>query len=331
MGMMDGQAITWLMPIKNGMPYLRLTLESIAGQTYKHAHKIIVWDNGSSDGTLEELRRWIPARVDGVVVSGKPLSLGRSLAALTEMADTELCARIDGDDICHPRRLEEQVAFLAAHPEVGLLGCQVEVIDEHGRPTDERGWVYPTADAELRWMTRWHSQFCHPALLFRKSAVLEAGNYQDAQPFEDLDLAMRMAGVTEFANLPERLLKYRRVKTSSTGTVSEFLPLDRSAARKNVGTLFPNIQNERRAMELWEATHPRQWDMSCRVRHMGELKTAARRLAEAVGKPGNYFTSTQVYRNQLYALKARAYRKFGLMPLVMLKAQLAHAGSAGSD
>jgi glycosyltransferase involved in cell wall biosynthesis len=321
---MADAAITWLMAVRNGMPYLRLTLKSIADQTYKN-HKIIVWDNGSRDGTVEELRRWIPARIPGVMVTSMPLGLGASRAALVEMADTELCACIDGDDICHPRRLELQVAFLAAHPEVGLLGSQVEVVDEHGNATNEPGWIYPTADAELRWMIRWHAQFCHPALLLRKSAVLEAGNYQDVQPFEDLDLEMRMAGVTEFANLPEKLLKYRRAKTSSTGRISAFLPLDRGAARKNVGMLFPNIQNQRRAMELWEATHPRQWDTSCRVRHIWELKTAARRLAEAAGKPGNYFTSTQVFCDQHYALKTRVYKKFGLAPLLALKARLAYA------
>lgn len=326
MGMTDERAITWLMSVKNGMPHLPLTLQSIAEQTYPQ-QEILVWDSASADGTLEELRRWIPSRIPGRIVSDRPMRLGRSLAVLTRMAGTELCARMDADDICHPQRLEEQVAFLNAHPEVGVLGCQVEVIDEHGNATNEPGWVYPTADAELRWRTRWHTQFCHPALLFRRSAVLEAGNYHDT-PVEDLDLAMRLARVTEFANLPHKLLKYRRGKTSSTGGISEFLPLDRSAARKNAGTLFPNIQNERQAMALWEATHPRQWDLQCRVRHIWELESAARGLAEAVGKPGDYFTSTQTYNDQQYALKARVYRKFGLTPLVGLRGKVARAAAA---
>ncbi len=309
------------------MPYLPQTLGAIAEQSYKN-HKILVWENGSTDGTLEELQRWIPARIPGRVISGRPMSLGRSLAALTEMADTELCARIDADDISDPRRLERQVCFLRANPHVGLLGCQVELIDERGHVKDGPGWVYPTEDAELRWRIRWHAQFCHPSVMFRKSVVLEAGNYQDAQPFEDLDLAMRLARITEFANLPEKLLNYRRARTSSTGDISEFLPLDRGAARKNVALLFPGMEDARRAMELWEATHPSQWNMRSRVQHLWQLERAATRLARAVGKPPDYFTKTRAFQDQRYALKARICRRFGLMPLVALKARVLHASSS---
>src|ERR1700761_6907929 len=100
--------VTWIMPVKNGMPYLRLTLESIANQTYKN-HSIIVWENGSTDGTLEELRRWIPSRIPGFVVPGQPPSIGGSSAALVREAKTELCARTDADDIQLPDRLAVQV------------------------------------------------------------------------------------------------------------------------------------------------------------------------------------------------------------------------------
>ena len=121
---MTSPLVTWLMPVRNGMPYLPLTLKSIAEQTYKN-HRIIVWDNGSTDGTVEELRRWIPSRIPGMIVSERPMRLGPSLAAMVEMAGTPLCARIDADDINLPERLQSQVQFMQAHPEVGVLGAQV--------------------------------------------------------------------------------------------------------------------------------------------------------------------------------------------------------------
>ena len=54
--------ITWLLPIKNGMPYLSQTLKSIEDQTYKN-YEVLIWDNGSTDGTLEEITMLVPARV----------------------------------------------------------------------------------------------------------------------------------------------------------------------------------------------------------------------------------------------------------------------------
>lgn len=96
------------------MPYLPQTLEGIANQTYKN-QTIIAWDNGSSDETVKELRRWIPGRVPGVVITHQPMPLGSSLAAMVNLAGTELCARIDADDISMPARLEREVAHMLAH------------------------------------------------------------------------------------------------------------------------------------------------------------------------------------------------------------------------
>src|SRR5438552_5677499 len=110
-GFLVNERVTWLMPVKNGMPYLSETLASIEAQTYRD-WEILVWDNGSTDGTLDELRRWIPSRLPGRIIDNRPLSLGNSLAALVEAAGTELCARIDADDVNYPERLERQVAFL---------------------------------------------------------------------------------------------------------------------------------------------------------------------------------------------------------------------------
>lgn len=321
---MSNPMITWLMPVRNGMPYIRLTLQSIAEQTYKN-RKIIVWDNGSTDGTVEELRRWIPAQMPGVVVTGRPLGVGASRAALVEMADTELCACMDADDINVPDRLERQVAFLLANPEVVLLGGQVNLINARGVPCGR--WTYKTDDAQLRWLVRWHTQFLQSSIVFRRSAIVAAGNYRDVVD-EDFDLGLRVAAVGEIRNLPETLVFYRRTQTSQTGNIEDFVPRDRDAAALNAKLLFPNLTDQNRAMELWEATHPRQLqNSSSRVRYIFQLERAAVLLAQQFGKPGNYITSTPAFQEQHYSLKKRAYRRFGLEPLVALKARVMHATS----
>ena len=123
--------VTWLIPVLNGMPYLPETLASIEAQTYKN-WEVLVWDNGSTDGTLEELAKWIPDRLPGKIFTGEPHGVGGSLKRLVEECQTEFCARIDADDINFPERLEKQVAFLQAHPEVAILGSQMKYIDGNG-------------------------------------------------------------------------------------------------------------------------------------------------------------------------------------------------------
>ena len=164
----EGPPVTWLMPVKNGMPYLLDTLRSIEAQTYKN-WRILVWDNGSTDGTLEELQRWIPSRLPGRIIADEPFSLGKSLARLVETAETELCARTDADDVNYPERLERQVEFLQVHPEVGLLGAEIEFIDVAGRVVPG-AWEQDYSDAEIRWRLRWQGTVNHSAAMFRRAS-----------------------------------------------------------------------------------------------------------------------------------------------------------------
>jgi glycosyltransferase involved in cell wall biosynthesis len=83
--------VNWLIPVRNGMPYLPETLTSIENQTYQ-GWGVLVWDDGSTDGTMEELKKWIPHRLPGQIMSGAPLGVGGALAKLVEASQTEYCA-----------------------------------------------------------------------------------------------------------------------------------------------------------------------------------------------------------------------------------------------
>ncbi len=324
-------SVTWLLSVRNGMPFLPETLASIYAQTYKN-HKLLVWDDCSNDGSSEELRRWIPYRIPGQIFRGESFRLGRNLAFLVEKADTELCARIDGDDVNHPQRLERQVEFMLAHPEIGVLGSLTEHIDEHG--IQHPAWYYPLSDAEIRWRSRWQPSLCHPTVMFRRSAVLAAGNYRDFR-LEDFDLWMRMSLSTQFHNLAEPLVQYRRHTSSLTGKVIDFYPFEKETAVLNASVLFPNLLHPARAMKVWEATHPnclqRQPELGklpilLRSLHdyrlLREFEGAALSLARQTGQPDNYFTSTTLFQNQRYYFRRYLLQRAGVARLQGLRARL---------
>jgi glycosyltransferase involved in cell wall biosynthesis len=312
--------VTWLMPVKNGMPYLPATLDSIANQSYRN-HLILARDDGSTDGTLDELKRWIPSRIPGQVFSGPSQGVGRSLAFLVAQAGTEFCARIDGDDVNMPHRLERQVEFLLSHPEVGVVGSHVRTIDENG--AEQELWQYETSDAEIRWLNRYASRLCHPAVMFRRSLVLASGNYQDFV-YEDADLWLRMTLLAEMRNLPEVLLHYRRTNTSVTGTVHDWVATLRRAAEFNASRLFPGLTNTTRVMELWQATLPLKFGEAAtrvpsRYWHLKQLRRSAILLAEQCRRPRNYFIETESFNLQYFSLKRRVLSRFGLRPLLDLR------------
>jgi glycosyltransferase involved in cell wall biosynthesis len=316
--MTEQPPVTWLLSTKNSMPYLTATLQSIAAQTYAN-HKVLVWDDCSTDGSLEELERWIPHRISGQIFAGRSKRLGPSLDFLVEKADTELCARIDGDDVNVSTRLERQVEAMLQHPQLGVLGSYVEVIDENGNHMEH--WHYPANDAEARWLTRYSAQVAHPAVMFRRSAIQAAGGYRDFA-YEDSDLWIRVSAVAEICNLPEVLLQYRRTTTSSTGSVVDWFPMLQKVAEYNAAALFPGIDDPSKAMKLWEATHPARKNKPVKLRHLQELKAAAVQAAQQAGKPDDYFTNTEAYRLQQYNLRRRALQGLGLGGLIRLRERL---------
>jgi acetyltransferase-like isoleucine patch superfamily enzyme len=206
--------VTWLIPILNGMPYLPETLASIEAQTYKD-WEVLVWDNGSTDGTLEELKKWIPDRLPGRIFIGEPHGVGGSLKRLVEECKTEFCARIDADDINLPERLEKQVAFLNCHPEIAVVGSQAYCIDEEGG-FDKSIYNLPTHHDDIVHTMLVYNAIAHPSVVFRRSAILQVGNYKDISNVEDYDLWLRVATDYRLANLGIPLVKYRLHNQSTT-------------------------------------------------------------------------------------------------------------------
>jgi glycosyltransferase involved in cell wall biosynthesis len=217
-----------IIPVLNGMPYLRDMFESLEAQTYKNFF-VILWDNGSDDGSIEEAKKWIPLRLPGMIITGEPLPLNKCLAKLVECANTEFIARMDADDVCLPDRFEKQVRFMDAHPHVDLVGMDVELIDPKGAKLGQQ-WRYNATHDDIVTGMMLNCPFAHPTIFFRKSSVLGVGNYQLPKPMEDYDLYLRMSSKCKLSNIKSFGLQYRTQNTASvTGTFSQSGELDKLA------------------------------------------------------------------------------------------------------
>lgn len=216
---MTGSApsVSILMPAYNAMPYLTEALDDLLAQTMGDFELVVVED-GSTDDTLATLRAY--AARDGRLVileneqnRGLVYSLNRGL----ERCRASLVARADADDRYAPDRLERQVAFMDAHPDVGLLSCAVTKMTEDGRPFATTRW--PTEDAHIRLRELFENSFSHPGVMFRADLVRAVGGYDPAfESAEDCDLWARLRPHTHLANLPDPLVRYRVVSTSMMRT-----------------------------------------------------------------------------------------------------------------
>lgn len=282
---MSDTRISVLIPVLNGAPFLEEMLCSLERQTLRE-FDVLVWDNGSTDGTLEILNRWLPARLPGRVFCGEPHSLGLSLRRLVEEAPTEWCARMDADDICHADRFRKQLDFLRQHPGLALVGTDRDCIDMEGNPV-EGASILPFTPTDVLHATLVGPRIWHPTVLFKRSAILASGNYQDHstadEPYwsEDYDMWMRLQSRYLAATMPERLLRYR---INPTGVTQKAMKEKRAAlARRRVwerhAPAFTGLPQQT-ALQLHDRASafalPALWRMAGHFRRLDGMAPATR-------------------------------------------------------
>lgn len=117
--------------------------------------------------------------------------LGNALKIAVENASYELIARMDSDDIAVPTRFEEQLEYISQHPEIDIVGGDIlEFIGEETNIVGKR--AVPTSNAEIREYMKKRCAFNHMTVMYKKTAVENAGGYQDWFWNEDYYLWIRM-------------------------------------------------------------------------------------------------------------------------------------------
>ena len=149
-------------PFLNPGPYLDLAVRSVFAQTYLNWELILV-DDGSTDGSYERAVAIQDPRVR-VLRDGQNKGLPARLNEIVRLAKGELVARMDADDAMHPLRLEKQVGFLQANPELDGVTTGAYLIDAEDRPIALLPGRQPSAQEVLA-----RGGFLHPSLLARKS------------------------------------------------------------------------------------------------------------------------------------------------------------------
>jgi glycosyltransferase involved in cell wall biosynthesis len=189
--------------VYNGEAYADRAIPGILAQTFDDFEFILV-DDGSQDRTLEILRDL--ASRDSRVRVFAPGRLGAAKAANYGIAQArgEYIARQDFDDCSYPDRLRLQVAFLDAHPEVGVVGGYYVLIDQN---RGERYLRMPPTDhpAIISAMAR-YIPLAHTIATFRRQVWSEAGGYPEVANLIDLRFWLKVGKLGwRFANVPEVL------------------------------------------------------------------------------------------------------------------------------
>jgi glycosyltransferase involved in cell wall biosynthesis len=192
--------------------YLNLALESIwVHQILKPSEIVVVEDGPLNRRLLQVLQDW-EEKLEGIfkrVAMPKNKGLGDALNIGVEHCSFDFIARMDTDDIACKYRFQKQIQFMEKHPEIDILGGAVaEFADELSKPHSVRS--LPTLHSDIVKFSKTRNPFNHPTVIYRKDAVLKAGNYQKFLGLEDYYLWVRMiCNGSKCANLPDTVVFMR--------------------------------------------------------------------------------------------------------------------------
>lgn len=204
-------AISILMPVYNAADTLRAALRSVTGQTFREWELVAVND-GSTDDSLAVLDE--AARRDRRIriLTGAHVGHVEALRSAAALAQAPLLARMDADDVMHPRRLLLQVTRLNSPPHVDVVATRVRALGRTGegmrRYVDWQNALLTHEEITANLFVE--SPLAHPSVLMRRDLFERAGGYRDPGWAEDFDLwhRMRERGA-RFEKLPRRLVSWR--------------------------------------------------------------------------------------------------------------------------
>jgi teichuronic acid biosynthesis glycosyltransferase TuaG len=198
--------VSVVVPVYNQERYVGACVESALDQTYRD-REVVVVDDGSTDRTPERLA----AFGDRIRAIHQPnAGFAAALNSGIRQSSGEYVAWLSSDDLFHPTKLERQVAYLDARPDVDLVYTDFYEIDPDGRVIREVRSPWYADRRELARRMLWNNFVNGSSVLMRRTALEAVGGFPTAPRFQaDGIMWFRMLARGRFGHVPELLTSYR--------------------------------------------------------------------------------------------------------------------------
>lgn len=215
------------MPVYNGEKFIAEAIESILNQTYSNFEFIII-DDGSTDSTKIEIDKYKDKRIT-LITNKINKGIVYSLNNAIKISRGIYIARMDADDLSHPKRLEKQINFLEKNSNYGLLGTSFAVMNSKRDIVSLQPAI--AYDDDLRKYLLIKNPFAHGSVMIRKSILIKNNLFYNSRAkfYEDYELWTQVSKFTKIANLQEVL--YVWMRNPSGITYKKFIAMKKNANR----------------------------------------------------------------------------------------------------
>lgn len=242
--------VSILMPVYKTAPYLREAMDSMLSQTFTD-FELIVLDDCSPDNAEEILDSYTDPRI--VRYKGeKNAGLSNVLNVGIGMARGKYIARMDSDDLSMPERLQIQVDYLEAHPDIDLVSVGMRLFG-----AKDEVWLREQDPEKVKIIALFHSPILHASSMWRRDSFEKHGLRfrQEMVPAEDYDLWTRaLVKGLRLVNLRQVLYKYRIHPEQATTQTDKTTSKSRMVQQNYLASTLPSLSEKRRNLfpdKLW--------------------------------------------------------------------------------
>lgn len=198
--------VTVGIPAYNAERFIGLAIKSVLAQTFTD-FELIITDDGSTDDTVAIAHSFSDPRIT-VIADGENHGISYRLNQQINLARGKYFVRMDADDIMMPDRIEKQVRYLEAHPNVAIVSGQAIIIDEQNRIIGMRcEYNIPRRFGMDDWISG--RTLIHPSVA-GKIETFRHYHYRDKyRGVEDIDFWARSCSSEILTILPFPVLYYR--------------------------------------------------------------------------------------------------------------------------
>lgn len=185
--------------------YTLSAINSICSQTYSNVRIVIIANGPDNESVAAFVEKNICYK--NILILKTPIGqLGHALNVGLSAVGSEYVARMDGDDISYPERLERQLSYLIDN-DLDIVGCDIRLINEMGGVIGGR--TYPKG-GRINKRLPFSNPFAHNTILGRREIFLNVRGYNAGFNSEDYDLWFRMRrnGI-RWDNMSDVFLDYR--------------------------------------------------------------------------------------------------------------------------
>jgi len=209
--------VTVILTSLNHENFIADAIQSVLDQTYTDFEFFII-DDCSEDNSWEIIQSFDDPRITAIRNPERLRGAYGLNETILHHAKGEFVAIHHSDDVWFPEKLEKQVAFLETHLGMGAVFTQASLIDEYCNPFMDPDHHYQSAFRQpnrnrfewLRYFFLEGNCLCHPSVLARRQALLDAGLYdRRLGQVTDFDLWVRLCLYHEIHILDEELTYFR--------------------------------------------------------------------------------------------------------------------------